>query len=143
MSVPQFGRSGQYHSLASSKYSAAKLRRRQDKETLAELLRTPNPFLSDGSNYTRGFFMSQWEEQLVYLDNVSDDETTKRKKLTKLLEKELSLKKLREVLATRDWAIQAELIERITEEIRETETMQRDLAEQLGSIYSSDATECK
>ncbi|KAI7936264.1 hypothetical protein MJO29_015570 [Puccinia striiformis f. sp. tritici] len=124
-----------------SKYSAAKWRRRQDKETLAELLRTPNPFLNDGSNYTRGFFMSQWEEQLVYLENVTNDETTKRKKLTKLLEKELSLKKLREVLATRDWAIQAELIERITEEIRETETSQRELAEQLGSIYSSEATE--
>ncbi|KAH9440304.1 hypothetical protein Pst134EB_030924 [Puccinia striiformis f. sp. tritici] len=124
-----------------NKYSAAKWRRRQDKETLAELLQTPNPFSANGGNYTKEFFMSQWEEQLVYLENVTDDETTKRNKLTKLLEKELSLKKLRDVIAIRDWDIQAELIERITEEIRETETTQRELAEQLGSIYSSDATE--
>ncbi|KNE89635.1 hypothetical protein PSTG_16899 [Puccinia striiformis f. sp. tritici PST-78] len=124
-----------------NKYSAAKFRRRQDKATLAELLQQPNPFLNDGSNYTREFFMDQWKEQLEYLENVTNDEIAKRKKLTKLLGKELSLKKLRDVLAQRDWDIQAELMERITQEISETESTQRELAVQIGGIYSTDAAE--
>ncbi|KAH9449339.1 hypothetical protein Pst134EA_019247 [Puccinia striiformis f. sp. tritici] len=87
--------------------------------------------------------MDQWKEQLEYLENVTNDEIAKRKKLTKLLGKELSLKKLRDVLAQRDWDIQAELMERITQEISETESTQRELAVQIGGIYSTDAAECE
>jgi hypothetical protein len=38
--------------------------------------------------------MNQWEEQVIYLDNVTEEETKHQKQLTKLLEKEESLKKL-------------------------------------------------
>ncbi|PLW16317.1 hypothetical protein PCASD_18708 [Puccinia coronata f. sp. avenae] len=123
------------------KYSAAKWRRRQAKETLMELLQQGNPFASDGSNYTRQFFRDQWEQEVHYLDHITDEENDRREKLTKLLEKEEALKKLRQVLETREWSVKARLIERITDEINKTEVCQRELAEQLDFLYSSDTTD--
>ncbi|KAH9470153.1 hypothetical protein Pst134EA_007418 [Puccinia striiformis f. sp. tritici] len=51
--------------------------------------------------------------------------------------------KLRTVLDTREWDIQAELIERITEEITNSEGSQRQLAEELGILYSGNTTDSK
>ncbi|KAI7934989.1 hypothetical protein MJO29_016252 [Puccinia striiformis f. sp. tritici] len=120
------------------KYAAAKVRRRQAKEALAVLLQRPNPFEENGGNYTRDFFTIQWEHQSNYLDNVTDEENERRTKLTKLLEKEESLNKLRVVLDVRDWDIQADLINRIIEEIGRTEGCQRELSEQLGILYNGE-----
>ncbi|KAH9462031.1 hypothetical protein Pst134EB_005948 [Puccinia striiformis f. sp. tritici] len=123
------------------KYVAAKLRRREANTILTDLLQQPNPFSNDGSNYTRQFFITQWGHQVNYLDRVTDEDTERRKRLTKLLEKEEALMKLRTVLDTREWDIQAELIERITEEITNSEGSQRQLAEELGILYSGNATD--
>jgi hypothetical protein len=76
------------------KYTAAKIRRRKELNTLTTLLQQPNPFVNDGTNYTRRFFTTQWEEQVTYLNNITQEETERRKKLTKLLEKEEALNKL-------------------------------------------------
>ncbi|KAH9440428.1 hypothetical protein Pst134EB_031038 [Puccinia striiformis f. sp. tritici] len=120
------------------KYAAAKVRRRQAKEALAVLLQRPNPFEENGGNYTRDFFTIQWEHQANYLDNVTDEENERRTKLTELLEKDESLNKLRVVLDARDWDIQADLINRIIEEIGRTEGCQRELSEQLGILYNGE-----
>jgi hypothetical protein len=79
------------------KYSAAKCRRHQAKGTLADLLQQVNPFASNGSHYTQQFFRDQWEQEVQYLDRITDEENERRTKLTKLLEKEEALKKLRYV----------------------------------------------
>ncbi|PLW53258.1 hypothetical protein PCANC_07482 [Puccinia coronata f. sp. avenae] len=122
------------------KYSAAKCRRHQAKGTLADLLQQVNPFASNGSHYTQQFFRDQWEQEVQYLDRITDEENERRTKLTKLLEKEEALKKLRQVLETKDWTTKAELIERIIDEINQTEVCQRELAGQLGILYSSNTT---
>ena len=133
---------------------------------LVDLLQKVNPFSSNGSNYTRDFFRLQWEHQVNYLDFVANEENKRRKKLTKLLEKEEALKKLRyvvlafitsatlifryclelinrQVLETRDWDVQADLIERIINEINKGASFQRELAGQLGLLYNSDTTDGK
>jgi hypothetical protein len=76
------------------KYTAAKIRRRKELNTLTTLLQQPNPFVNNGTNYTCRFFTTQWEEQVTYLNNITQEETERRKKLTKLLEKEEALNKL-------------------------------------------------
>jgi predicted XRE-type DNA-binding protein len=49
----------------------------------------------------------------------------------------------RQVLETREWSVKARLIEQITNEINKTEVCQRELAEQLDFLYSSDTTDGK
>ncbi|KAH9470152.1 hypothetical protein Pst134EA_007417 [Puccinia striiformis f. sp. tritici] len=61
------------------KYVAAKLRRREANKILTDLLQRPNPFSNDGSNFTRHFFITQWEHQVNYLDQVTDEDTERRK----------------------------------------------------------------
>jgi hypothetical protein len=106
--------------------------------------------------------MLQWENQVNYLDRVTAEETERREKLTKLLEKEEALTKLRwvplskkiviasfvlnqsinrNILEQRDWDIQASVINRIIEEISHTENCQRELAEELGFLYEIDSTD--
>ncbi|PLW48616.1 hypothetical protein PCASD_03389 [Puccinia coronata f. sp. avenae] len=122
------------------KYTIAKIRRRKEHDTLTNLLQQPNPFVNNGTNYTLFFFTAQWEEQLTYLENITQEETDRQKRLTKLLEKEEALNKLQKVLERKDWDIQAKLIERIAEEISKTEESQKELAQQLGISYTSQST---
>jgi hypothetical protein len=75
------------------KYAAAKMARQDSKNILSRLLHQHNPFAGDGQNYTLNYFKIQWQNQVSHLKKMTDEDTERRAKLTKLLEKEESLKK--------------------------------------------------
>ncbi|EFP90620.2 uncharacterized protein PGTG_16646 [Puccinia graminis f. sp. tritici CRL 75-36-700-3] len=124
------------------KFGAAQLARREAKEKLKRLLLLSNPFSNGGrTNYTKQFFISQWENQVNHLKQVSDEDTEQRNKLTKLIKMEKSLKKLRDMVAKGKWDNRAEILERSVEEIEQAEASQVELAAQLGFMYTGAGTD--
>ncbi|KAH9463074.1 hypothetical protein Pst134EA_015161 [Puccinia striiformis f. sp. tritici] len=124
------------------KFSAAQVARREAKANLKRLLLLANPFSDGGcSNYTTQFFKSQWEDQVNHLKQVSDEDTERRNKLTKLIKMEKSLKKLRDVVAKGKWENRVEILEQSVEEIKQAEESQVELAAQLGFMYTGAGTD--
>ncbi|OAV98586.1 hypothetical protein PTTG_25597 [Puccinia triticina 1-1 BBBD Race 1] len=119
------------------KFDAAKLARRAAKEHLNCLIQLPNPFNENGSfNYTQEFFKTQWENQVNHLKQLSDEDSERRENLNKLLEKEEALRKLCEVVQNARWALQANAIDRLADDINKAELSQQELANQLGIEYA-------
>ncbi|EFP85514.2 uncharacterized protein PGTG_11870 [Puccinia graminis f. sp. tritici CRL 75-36-700-3] len=123
------------------KYGAAQLARRASKETLARLLHQPNIFADNHQNYTRDFFKTQWNNQVNHLNQVTAEDTDCRTKLTKLLEKEESLKRLRDIVHNGLWDTSQNALQRLVNDIEEAEASQRKLSEQLGMLYGGSDTD--